>query len=111
MNTEDIPTDGPSDWQPMTNKHDLAVIGKLGEEVSELGAALFRCVIQGLDESEPRTHVVNRAWVENEIADVLGMVATAIIRLNLDVDAILARRDRKVAYKAPWFDALARAGQ
>lgn len=107
MDTADIPTTAPSDWQPITNKHDLAVLGKLGEEASELGSALFRCVIQGIDEAEPRTLKVNRRWVEDEIADVLAMTDIAIRRLGLDRTAILARRQRKIAYKDPWFDALA----
>lgn len=99
----------PSDWQPITNKHDLAVIGKLGEEACELGSALFRCVIQGIDEREPKTHKVNRQWMEEEIADVMALTTLAVERLGLDMAAIEARRDRKMAYKAPWFANLADA--
>lgn len=64
MKTEDIPSTPPSDWQPITNKHDLAVLGKLGEEATELGSAIFRCIIQGLNEREPTTGKVNRQWLE-----------------------------------------------
>lgn len=107
MDTKDIPADPPSDWQPITNKHDLAVLGKFGEEVCEAGASLFRCIIQGLDEREPKTHKVNRQWVEEEIADVLALATIAVRRLGLDMVAIEVRRDRKMAYKEPWFAALA----
>lgn len=106
MDTKDIPTTELSDWQPITDKHDLAVIGKLGEEVCELGSALFRSVIQGLDECEPKTHKVNRRWVEEEIADVLALTALAISRLDLDGKAIDERCKRKIAYKLPWFASL-----
>lgn len=107
MDTKDIPTAPPIDWQPIDNKHDLAVIGKLGEEVCELGASLFRSVIQGIDEREPRTHKPNREWVMEEIADVEALISIAKWRLQLDENAIRIRRDRKIAYKEPWFDALA----
>ncbi len=106
MDTQDIPATPPSDWQPITDRHDLAVLGKLGEETCELGSALFRCVIQGIDECEPRTLKVNREWVTEEVADVLAMATIAIQRLGLNVTAIQERRDRKIAYKEPWFAAL-----
>lgn len=112
MDTKDIPiTEAPSDWQPITNKHDLAVLGKLGEEVGELSAAIFRCVIQGINEQEPRTHKINKQWLQDEIADAMAMQIIAVSRLGLDLQAILDRRDRKMAYKQPWFDSLARQEQ
>lgn len=106
METKDIPTAGPSDWQPITDKHALAVLGKLGEEVNELGAAIFRCIIQGIDETEPTTGKVNRVWLEQELADVMAMTTITMRRFSLDTRAIMDRRDRKIAYKEPWFDAL-----
>lgn len=106
METTDIPTDAPSDWQPITDKHTLAVLGKLGEEVNELGSAISRCIIQGLDEAEPVTHKINRVWLEQELADVMAMTTIAINRFGLDTTAIMDRRRRKIAYKEPWFDAL-----
>lgn len=109
MDTADIPTKALSDWQPITNKHDLAVLGKLAEEVNELGSAISRCIIQGIDECEPETGKPNRQWLEEELADVMALTTIAMQRLNLDVAAIMERRRRKIAYKAPWFDALAAA--
>lgn len=106
MDTRDIPTDGPSDWQPITSKHDLALLGKLGEEATELGSALFRCIIQGLDEKEPTTGKVNRRWLEEEIADVEAMIQIAKRRLFLSEAFIGERRARKMGYKEPWFAAL-----
>lgn len=103
MKTEDIPSVAPSDWQPITDKHDLAVLGKFGEEVNELGSALFRCIIQGIDECEPVTGKINRQWLEEEIADVMALTTLAIQRLDLNLSAIMERRARKIGYKAPWF--------
>lgn len=106
MDTKDIPADAPSNWQPITSKHDLAVLGKLGEEASELGSAISRCIIQGIDESEPRTLKSNRQWLEEEIADVMALTTIAIQRLGLDTEAIMERRRRKIKYKEPWFVSL-----
>jgi len=107
METEEIPTGAPSDWQPITNKHVLAILGKLGEETNELGTAVCRCIIQGLDEREPTTGKVNREWLADEIADVLALTTITIERLGLNIDDIISRRQRKIAYKEPWFISLA----
>ena len=108
MDTKDIPTIGPSDWQPITDKHDLAVLGKLAEEASELCSAISRCIIQGLDEAEPVTGKMNRTWLEQELADVMAMTTIAIQRFNLNAEEIMIRRRKKIDYKEPWFDALKR---
>jgi hypothetical protein len=59
-------------WRPMTRPIDLKHLGKLGEESNELGAAISRCIIQGIDEREPVTGKPNRQWLAEEIADVLA---------------------------------------
>lgn len=106
MEDKDIPSGAPSDWQPTTNKADLAILGKLGEETSECASALFRCVIQGIDEEQPVTGKVNREWLEDEIADVLAMIEHTIRHFNLNRDRMSQRTKRKFSYKAPWFEAL-----
>jgi NTP pyrophosphatase (non-canonical NTP hydrolase) len=103
METKDIPTQPVSEWQPTTDKLTLALLGKLGEEVNELGSAICRCIIQGLDEVQPVTKKPNREWLEEEIADVLALAFTAMARLDLDHVAIERRRQKKTAYKEPWF--------
>lgn len=114
MDTKDIPLRPISDWQPITDKHDLAVLGKLGEEMCELGEqackagkAIFRSIIQGIDGKEPTTLKENKQWLEEEIADCMALQILAVHRLGLDQTAILERRDRKIGYKEPWFDSLA----
>lgn len=57
-------------WHPMTDAVSVKVLGKLGEEVNELGSAVCRCIIQGIDEHEPVSHKPNKLWLLEEMADV-----------------------------------------
>lgn len=107
MEDKDIPVhDAPSDWQPITSKVELAILGKFGEELCEAGASVFRCIIQGVDEKEPKTHKVNKEWLEDEIADVLALMAFVRDHFALDNERVNKRIAMKRAYKAPWFAAL-----
>jgi hypothetical protein len=106
MEDHEIPKDGPSDWQPITDKADLAVLGKLGEELCEAGSAVFRCIIQGIYEAEPRTGVINKNWLENEIADVEAMIMHAKRHFTLSTLRMQNRTIDKYEYKRPWFEAL-----
>lgn len=91
-----------SPWHPMTDPVDIKHLGKLAEEVNELGTALARCLIQGIDEAEPVTGKINRAWLEDEIADVLAGVELAIERFALNGDFINARKLRKISGLRRW---------
>ncbi len=82
-------------WHPMGNPRDIKTIGKLGEEVCEAGAAIFRCVIQGIDEAQPVTGKINRDWLEDEIADVLVNLKLVIEHFGLDRAKIDARAASK----------------
>lgn len=110
MEDKDIPKDGPSDWQPITEKYILARLGKLGEEACELSAILFRCIIQGIDEREPVTGKLNREALEDEIADVTALSGLAIDYFNLDLVRMQRRAQQKRNYKQPWFYALEKQG-
>ena len=71
-------------WRPMSRPIDLKLLGKLAEELSEAGAAVARCLIQGIGECEPVTRKPNKQWLEDEMADVVasaGLVCTHF-RLN-----------------------------
>jgi hypothetical protein len=113
MNTDEIPVNPPSDWQPITDKGDLATLGKTVEELCE-GIEAFarcasitaRCIIQGIDEAEPVTGKINRIAMENEIADVEAMIEHIKQRFALDRVHITDRRNKKFAYKASWFKGL-----
>jgi hypothetical protein len=106
MEDDQIPTKGPSDWQPITSKPDLAVLGKLGEELTECASALFRCIIQGIDEVEPETKRPNRDWLECEVADVHAMLDHIEEHFGLDIARIGSRWQAKYEYKKVWFDEL-----
>ena len=107
MRTADIPRNGPSDWRREPREDLNAVVGKLGEELSECATTCFRSMIQGLNERDPDDGRTNIEHLRDEIADVKALIRTAEIRLSLDQDAIEDRAARKLAYKAPWFDVLA----
>lgn len=106
MDTHDIPNRVASEWQPITDKLALAVLGKLAEEAGELTSALCRCIIQGINEHPPTSLKPNKEWVEDEIADVLAMAEFAVRYLDLDRTGIDARRARKMEFKRPWFESL-----
>lgn len=89
-------------WRPMTQPLDLKHIGKLGEELNECAAAASRCVIQGIDESEPVTGKVNRDWLEDEIADVRANSELVIEHFGLDVAKIAERSERKKKHLRAW---------
>jgi hypothetical protein len=92
----------PNPWHPIQDPVDLKHLGKLGEESSELGAAVARCIIQGIDECEPVTGKVNREWLEDEIADVRANSDLNIERFNLDEARIARRAERKKRHLRIW---------
>lgn len=101
----------PSKWIPMTgiDTIDAAALGKLGEEVNELGGILFRIFIQGIDEKDPETGKINRVALMEEIADVAAMSELVIERMGLNRDELNLRKQRKIAMKEEWFRMLAEA--
>lgn len=93
-----------NNWTPESDKHILAVIGKLGEESAELSNICFRIIIQGLDGADPVTGKSNRQALMEELADVDAMIANTIHRLGLPANVITDRSNRKYDWKQPWFD-------
>lgn len=61
-------------WIPMSKPIDIKHLGKLAEELGEASSAVARCLIQGIDESEPVTGKLNRQWLEDELADVCANI-------------------------------------
>jgi hypothetical protein len=94
----------PSLWLPMTNKVDLAVLGKLGEEATECGTAVFRTIIQGIHECEPVTGKPNMRWLEDEIADVRAMSKLAMRHFEMDYVRIDRRINAKLNMKLEWLE-------
>lgn len=89
-------------WHPITRPIDLKHLGKLGEELCESGTALFRCIIQGVDEAEPVTGKVNREWLEDELADVMANMELVIAHFGLDLERMKVRAERKKAGLKTW---------
>lgn len=89
-------------WRPMQAPIDLKHLGKLAEEVNELGSAISRCIIQGIDEAEPVTGKPNRQWLRDEIADVLANIELVMDHFELDRDGIAERRLRKMKHLRGW---------
>lgn len=86
----------------MTDPVDLKHLGKFIEECTEAGSAAARCIIQGIDETEPTTGKNNRNWLTEEIADVLANAKLVIDHFGLDNDAIEERAERKKEYLRRW---------
>ena len=95
-----------SPWEPETSQHTLAVLGKLAEEASECATAAARCIIQGIDESEPVSGKTNRRWLEEEIADVIAQTRLAADALGLDIAFIMERAKVKQGYTGAWQESL-----
>lgn len=107
MDTEDIKQ--PSLWIPMSDPVDLAHIGKLGEEASELARICARITIQGINGLDPDSNKLNVQALEDEIADVYAMAGLCIGRFKLNVDHIELRERRKKMMKRTWHDMLRKA--
>lgn len=99
-NADDLRDANP--WHPITNTVDLKHLGKLAEELNECGSAVARCIIQGVDECEPVTGIVNRNWLENEIADVLANIILVRQRFSLDAAKIEKRIEKKCRHLRQW---------
>lgn len=93
----------PAPWTPEQDPLVLALLGKFLEELGELQAILARCLIQGLNESNPVTNKPNLETLGEELADVgaAGQLLTAY--LGLDRDPSLARRqEQKMLFLNKW---------
>ena len=93
-------------WIPTTNISELRVLGKAAEESSELSTVLARCIIQGINESEPVTGKPNRRWLEEEIADVMATLSVVMEEFDLDHDFIIERTIVKVGRLEIWKELL-----
>lgn len=89
-------------WVPVQDPHLLRRMGKLGEEVNELGCVASRIIIQGIDEFDPSSGDKNRLRLEKEIADVLAQCYCCIAELGLDDDYIQKRKERKIHAMGVW---------
>lgn len=96
-----------SPWTPDTDKTHLRVMGKALEELSECSNALARCIIQGIEESEPVTGKPNRKWLTEEVADAITTLRLVQRYMGLDPAEIAARVLRKEAGLEGWIEDMA----
>lgn len=89
-------------WRPETDLIRLALLGKFLEELGEATAITARCVIQGINESEPVTGAVNRYALEDEVADVLAAAEALISGLQLNTHRMYARKVKKMNHLERW---------
>lgn len=62
----------------------------------------MRCVIQGINEREPKTGYLNQHWLEDEIADVLANAELVMDRFHLDKARIAKRSAAKKPLLLAW---------
>lgn len=91
-----------SPWHPMQEPVDLKHLGKLLEELGECTAAVSRCLIQGIAESEPVTGKLNRDWLQDEVADVRAGLELVTRHFGLDRSHIADRTARKIVHLSQW---------
>lgn len=94
-------------WHPMSRPIDLKHMGKLAEELGEAQSAVSRCIIQGIDESEPVTHKLNKEWLEDELADVIANIDLVCEHFGLDRAKMGVRAARKKEHLRGWHSMLA----
>lgn len=95
-----------SPWQPEVSSSNLAVLGKMGEELGELSQMVSRCIIQGINESEPVTGKPNVVSLREEVADVMAMINIVCAHFKLDGSELNARAADKEFYLKEWIDSL-----
>lgn len=96
----------PALWIPTQDPCDLAVLGKLAEELAECGAIVARCIIQGIDGVDPDRNTVNLASLENELADVMALSLLATKQFGLNYRFMHARAQKKLEHKQKWLNML-----
>lgn len=91
-----------SKWTPTTDLMMLRRMGKLNEELAELSCVAARCIIQGIDETDPSSGKVNRQRLEDEIADVIAQCEVTINSLKLNGAYICERVELKKSLMQEW---------
>lgn len=92
----------PSPWFPTTDEIELAIFGKLLEELGECSSILARCIIQGLGEKNPRTEKPNLQALLEEVADVIAGFDVLMLHLNVEPAELAARIAAKRDHLRSW---------
>lgn len=89
-------------WHPMNDPVDLKHMGKLIEECGELAAIAARCMIQGVDGSDPDSGKPNRQALMEEIADVIANIKLCSKRFDIYQEHVEERVENKMRRLAAW---------
>jgi hypothetical protein len=87
-------------WMPETDTLTIAVLGKMGEEASELSARCHRAIIQGVDAIDPANGHSNRYELQCEMADIAATLQWC--HYALGISTISSRVNRKLAGFQKW---------
>lgn len=97
-------------WQLKQSMSDAVLLALLGKHLGIAGAAVSRCIIQGIDECEPVTGKLNRQWLEESLGGVLSALPRILAMLNRDDIVTRARmgrrREKKTAHLQQWHSML-----
>lgn len=96
-------------WMPEPHPVLHQALGKLAEEAAELAKIAARCVIQGLDETNPGTGEWNRRELCNELSDVFAVLQW--LKTLVDVDVYDDRIEAKVDGFLRWGGMIEKIGQ
>lgn len=102
---ENPPNEIAHPWMPEPNLTTHQLIGKLGEEASELSRICCRILIQGLAQSDPGTGKPNDRALIEEISDVNALMTMLSNKFFIVADR--ARIERKVKLKEAWMKEIA----
>ena len=91
-----------SAWHVETDAYRIRRLGKSLEELGELVSVLARCIIQGVDETDPSSGEVNRMRMQKETADVCTQLYLLGESFGLDYPAIDARIAEKRESMVKW---------
>ncbi|MBP1850539.1 hypothetical protein [Rhizobium halophytocola] len=89
-------------WLPEPDIVTHQALGKAAEEASELSKIAARCMIQGLDASDPKSGIANRQALADELADMEAVIGWITDLLKIDIETHNARADRKYTGFAEW---------
>jgi hypothetical protein len=91
---------GVSSWVPTVDRVELALLGKLLEETTELGKIAARCIIQGLDGHDPETLMQNSVVLAAELSDMEARILD--VRQVLDLPWLTERTVKKSKFHLAW---------
>jgi hypothetical protein len=94
--------DHVSPWIPMDDPVDIKHIGKLLEELAEASKIASRCLIQGINECDPKTGEVNLHALQDELADVLANIELVVERFGLNEYQMNGRKYEKQEMLRRW---------